>query len=104
MVRREKATGMKKPRMGPKIEPTRSKTMAMFVLIIVIPKIMDRRKTLTTKILLALSPFPLFLTRYGLVWGRLSRISTMVMMLKGTEKRGLRATKNFRSWSHQIFT
>lgn len=82
------------PRMGPNIAPTRSKIAAMFVLSKVKIKITESKQIRVVKIFFELR-FPFgSLTRKEKLSSP-SKISIIVMMLKGTENRGFRATRNF---------
>jgi hypothetical protein len=85
------------PRIGPKRAPTSSNIAAIFVDKSVKRNKLVNRVSLVARTLLGLkSPF-LFLMK-GLKNLSFSNISMIVMILNGTEKRGLNATKNFNLW------
>ena len=77
------------------MDPTRSKIIAIFVPINVKLNIIVRRQILMRNIFLE-DNFPSFLLSKASINFTFSKISIIEIILKGTEKSGLRATKNFR--------
>jgi len=87
-------TGKINPKIGPKRAPTRSKIAAILVLNKVKMNNVVNKMARVIKIFFE-SSSPFFFLIKKLKVFNFSKISMIVMILKGTENRGFRATRNF---------